>query len=180
MPAGKVTVEATFKEIVTETTWVNPFTDVSENDWFYDGVASVNEKGLFNGTGADAFSPKAPMTRQQMWMVLARMSGKAPANMEEAQAWATENSVSDGSNPKSAVTRAQFVTLLWRTAGSPAATKDMSGYTDFPSMADYAKEAMRWAVETGIVSGTSTTTLSPQNTATRAQIAVILTRYLDK
>jgi hypothetical protein len=153
------------------------FTDVKESDWFYGSVAYALDNHLFKGTSAAAFSPKATMTRQQMWMVLARMAGKTPATMTDARNWAVTGKVSDGSNSASAVTREQFVTLLWRAAGSPKATKDMSGYTDFASVSAYAKDAMIWAVANDIVSGTSDTTLGAKDSATRAQIAVILARY---
>jgi hypothetical protein len=153
------------------------FTDVKESDWFYGSVAYALDNHLFKGTSAAAFSPKATMTRQQMWMVLARMAGKTPATMTDARNWAVTGKVSDGSNSASAVTREQFVTLLWRAAGSPKATKDMSGYTDFASVSAYAKDAMTWAVANDIVSGTSDTTLGAKDSATRAQIAVILARY---
>ena len=153
------------------------FTDVSDSNWFYGSVQYVVDNKLFNGTSAATFSPSASMTRQQMWMVLARMAGKTPAAMADARTWAVANKISDGSNPTGAVTREQFVTLLWRAAGSPAATKDMSAYTDFTSVGAYARTAMTWAVENGVVSGTSASTLGAKDSATRAQIAVILTRY---
>jgi len=153
------------------------FTDVKESDWFCGSVAYALDSHLFKGTSAATFSPNASMTRRQMWMVLARMAGKTPATMADARNWAMASGVSDGSGGAGAVTREQFVTLLWRAAGSPAATKDMSGYTDFASVAAYARTAMTWAVETGIVSGTSDTTLGAKDSAARAQIAVILMRY---
>jgi hypothetical protein len=154
-----------------------PFTDVPARAWYRDGVACVYQQGLFAGTSDTTFDPRAPMTRQQMWMVLARMAGKHPANMADARKWAVAGNISDGSNPAGTVTREQFVTLLWRAAGSPESTKDMSGYTDFPDVADYAKDAMRWAVEIGAVTGTSAAALGPKSPAARAQIAVILMRY---
>ncbi|WP_312615155.1 S-layer homology domain-containing protein, partial [Oscillibacter sp.] len=153
------------------------FTDLKAEDWSFGGIAYAVEKGLFAGTSATTFAPNSPMTRQQMWMVLARLSGQTPADMDAAKTWAISNQISDGSNPTAAVTRQQFVTLLWRTVGSPAASKDLSAYTDAASVEAYAKTAFAWAVGSGVVSGTSAATLSPTGTASRAQIAVILSRY---
>ena len=78
------------------------------------------------------------------------------------------------------MTRQQFVALLWRAVGSPKANKNLSAYSDAASVAVYARDAFAWAAENGVVSGTSATTLSPNGTATRAQIAVMLSRYGQK
>lgn len=179
MPSGKVTVEATFKKIVTEAPWVNPFGDVSESDWFYDAVEYANENGLFAGTGADTFSPSAPMTREMLWTVLGRLDGQTMTGsdvFDAAKDWATEKGITDGSNPNGEITREQLVTILWRYAGSPAPTGNLDGFSDADSVADYAKLAMAWAVENGIVSG-SIGALMPTNPATRGQVAAIVMRY---
>ena len=156
-----------------------PFADVPADAWYYDELLYAYNYGLFAGTSATTFSPTANMTRQQMWMVLSRMAGETPANMDEAQAWAVKNNISDGSNPTNNVTREQFVTLLWRFAGSPTSdgTMGLAGYDDATAIADYAHEAMLWAVKNQIISGTSNTTLDPEGNATRAQVAVILARF---
>lgn len=156
-----------------------PFTDLSETAWYYPSVAYVYRNGLFSGTSDKTFSPSAAMTREQLWMVLSRMAGQQPPSMADARVWAVESGMSDGRNPTHAVTREQFVTFLWRFAGSPAAKLDLSGYTDFETVSSYAVPAMQWAVGQGIVSGTSASALTPQAQASRAQIAVILTRYLQ-
>lgn len=179
MPSGKVTVESTFKEIVTEAPWVNPFGDVSESDWFYSAVKYANENGLFAGTGADTFSPSAPMTREMLWTVLGRLDGQTMTGsdvFDAAKDWATEKGITDGSNPNGEITREQLVTILWRYAGSPAPTGNLDGFSDADSVADYAKLAMAWAVENGIVSG-SNGALMPTNPATRGQVAAIVMRY---
>lgn len=177
MPSGKVTVTATFREIAPAAEIDLPFVDVPENSWAYDAISYAYANSLFAGTSATTFGFSDHMTRQQFWTVLARMSGYAPTDMDDARAWAMANIGSDGSNPTGEITREQFVTLLWRYAGSPASSKDLSGYADFNSVADYAKDAMRWAVENGIVSGTSAVTLSPAASTTRAQAAVILVGF---
>lgn len=175
--AARVTDLSTFTVRLASDMPAAAFADLRAEDWSFGGIEYAVEKGLFAGTSATTFAPTSPMTRQQMWMVLARLSGQTPADMDAAKAWAVSNSISDGSNPTAAVTRQQFVTLLWRTVGSPAASKDLNAYSDASAVADYAKTAFAWAVGTGAVSGTSATTLSPNGTATRAQIAVILSRY---
>jgi len=156
------------------------FTDLKVEDWSFGGIEYAVEKGLFNGTSAATFAPGSPMTRQQMWMVLARLSGQTPAAMADAKNWAVTGGISDGSNPTAPVTRQQFVALLWRAVGSPKANKNLSAYSDAASVAVYARDAFAWAAENGVVSGTSATTLSPNGTATRAQIAVMLSRYGQK
>lgn len=153
------------------------FADVKDSDWFYGGVAYALDRHLFQGISAAAFSPLSAMTRQQVWMVLARMAGANPANMAEARQWAIAQNISDGSAPAAAITREQFVTLLWRAAGSPKVSADLSGYTDSAAVSAYAKDAMAWAAASGVITGTAAAALSPSCGATRAQIAVILMRY---
>lgn len=97
--------------------------------------------------------------------------------MEEAQRWVISTGLSDGSTPLANVSRQQFVTFLWRLSGSPETAYRPELYVDFAEIAPYAVEAMSWAVEAGIISGTSSNTLSPDGSVTRAQAAVILERF---
>ena len=114
-------------------------------------------------------------------MILARLSGAAPANMAEARTWAMENGISDGTNPGSPVTRQQLVALLFRYASMEGSVNDqradLSRFPDADTVSAYAVEPMRWSVANGIVGGTSAGTLDPAGTATRAQFAVILYRF---
>ncbi|MEG1461446.1 MAG: S-layer homology domain-containing protein, partial [Oscillospiraceae bacterium] len=155
--------------------WLNPFTDVKEGAWYFDAVKYVHKNGMFSGVSATIFAPNASTTRAMLWSVLARQAGQdttGGANWyEKAQAWAIAKGVSDGTNPTGDVTREQLVTMLWRYSGSPTATADLSKFTDADSVSAYAKQAMAWAVEKGIVSGTTATTLSPKSNAARAQLA---------
>lgn len=165
-----------------DTSWVNPFTDVKEGDWCYNAIAYANQNGLFAGTGTDTFSPNAPMTRQMLWTVLGRLDGQTLEGsgvFAAAKDWATEKGISDGSNPSGEITREQLVTILWRYAGSPvlADYPGLAQYSDAGDIASYAQQAMAWAHQKGIISGTSATTLNPTGTATRAQVAAILMRY---
>lgn len=117
-------------------------------------------------------------------MILARLSGKSPANMAEARTWAMDNGISDGTNPGAAVTRQQLVALLYRFAElrnyANGQRADLSAYPDAGSVAGYAVEPLQWSVANGIVGGTSAGTLNPAGTATRAQFAVILYRFWNQ
>lgn len=160
------------------------FTDVPETFWAYDEIAWAYDNGYVNGTTATTFSPNGSITRQQVWMILARLSGKSPANMAEARTWAMDNGISDGTNPGAAVTRQQLVALLYRFAElrnyANGQRADLSAYPDAGSVAGYAVEPLQWSVANGIVGGTSAGTLNPAGTATRAQFAVILYRFWNQ
>ena len=155
------------------------FSDVAGGYWAADSIDFVTAREIFGGTSADTFGPNGTMTRQAMWMVLARMSGERPANMEEAKAWAVENGISDGSDPTHAVTRQQFVTMLWRWHGEPESDYFVAHYTDAHTISDYADEAVAWAVEHGIKSGYADGTLRPHSTATRAHVATFIQRFYE-
>ena len=168
---GEVTVK-----IVDNST---DFTDVPDSYWAADAVAFVSARELFNGTSAETFSPNAPTTRVQLMTVLARLDGVDASGADSLQqgiAWAVETGVSNGSDPGAAISRQQLVTMLYRYAGSPA-TEYVLDYPDTAQVSAYATDAMRWAVENGIINGTSSGTLDPYGTATRSQMAAILMRY---
>ena len=173
MPKGGVTVTA------VDNTDVFRFEDVDDGFWAEDEIYWAYEEGLMNGTSATTFNPNGKVTRQQVWMILARMAGYAPEDMSAAKGWAVSTGVSDGSNPGNPVTRQQLVTLIWRAEGEPEG--DLSVLADYPdaaSVAAYAQEAMAWAIENSVIGGTAQGTLNPQGNANRAQLAVILYRYI--
>ncbi len=176
-PEGAVTIEVTFRPASGL-----PFTDVAEGDWFYDYVEYVYENGLMDGTSDTTFEPNANMTRAMVWAILARIDGETVTGanwVETAREWAMANSVSDGENADGYVTREQLATMLWRYAGEPASSYSLSAFTDADSVSDYAATAMAWAVEHGIITGVTDTTLEPQGTATRAQCAAMLMRFVE-
>ena len=183
MPASKVEVDATFTAIKEETP-AQRFNDVPNGYWAEDAIAWAAENGCINGNTAATFNPEGTVTRQQLWMILARLSGYQPADFTEARAWAVDNSISDGANPGGAVSRQQLVAILYRYAvrmGYDASgAADLTAYPDHASVAAYAADAMAWSVANGIVGGTAQGTLAPTGTATRAQFAVILMRFADK
>ena len=153
------------------------FADVPATHWANAAVEAVAKAGLFNGTSETTFTPDAATTRGQLMTVLARLSGTKAATLEEGIAWAIANNVSDGSASAEKITREQLVTMLYRYAGSPAVTGDLSAYADAASVSDWAQAAMTWAVQQGIITGMTQTTLAPAGNATRAQVATIVQRY---
>ena len=175
MPDGPVTVSVTFGNGL-------PFTDVSAGQWFYDYVEYVYVNGLMNGTSATTFEPNANMTRAMVWAILARIDGETVTGeswQTVARTWAMANGVSDGSDPNGLVTREQFATMLWRYAGEPASSYSLASFTDANSVSDWAETAMSWAVEHGVITGITDTTLVPQGSATRAQCAAMLMRFVE-
>jgi len=161
--------------------WVNPFTDVTEKDWFYSAVEFCNRNGLFAGTGTDTFSPNSPMTRAMLWTVLGRLDGQSLSGSgvyDAARNWAMEAGITDGTDPSGNITREQMVAILWRYAGSPKVTGDLSKFPDAGNVANYATDAIAWAVENNIIAGTNGS-LMPRDKAARAQVAAILQRFIE-
>lgn len=158
-----------------------PFVDVAESAWCYGSVAYAYNNGLFSGTSAKAFSPNETTNRQMIWMVLARMDGKTPANMAEAKVWAVENGISDGSNPSGTVTRQQMAAILYRYAQLKGYDTTQGGmaireFADYDSISTYAQSALAWAVNAGLIQGKKNQVM-PFGNATRAQVATILQRF---
>ena len=177
-PKGRVTIAVTFVREGTSTF----FTDVAETYWAYDEIAWAYENGYVNGVTATTFAPGASISRQQIWMILARIAGDDPADMAAARQWSIDNGISDGTNPGSAVTRQQLAALLFRFAelmglDTTAGGMAIREFPDYEAVASYAAEAMDWAVSAGIINGTTDGTLNPTGTATRAQFAVMLYRF---
>ena len=184
-PRGRVTIAVTF----VPAGGTALFADVPEGYWAESAIRYVWENGLMNGTSAASFNPGGTVSRQQVWMILARMAGADPADMAAAKAWAVASGISDGTNPGGAVTRQQFAALLYRFAVmmgydvSVGESTNILSYADAFDAAEYAIPALQWACGAGIINGTGDgSTLSPQGTATRAQAAVMLERFceLDK
>ena len=178
MPDHDVTVRVYFAAIGAALT----FTDVAEGDWFCGYVEYVYENGLMDGVSDTTFEPNGNMTRAMVWAILARIDGETVTGVnwaETAREWAMANGVSDGEDANGYVTREQLATMLWRYAGEPASEYSLSAYTDAGSVSEYAATAMAWAVEQGIITGVTDATLEPQGTATRAQCAAMLMRFVE-
>lgn len=165
-----------------------PFTDVASGSWYYDGVKYVCDNGLMNGTSANEFNPNANTTRSMIVTILARMEGVNTSGgatwYTAGRAWAMENGISDGTNMEGKITREQLAAMLYRYAKMKgydvSASASLSGYTDASSVSGWATDAMRWAVSAGLINGRTATTLAPQGNATRAEVASILMRFMQK
>lgn len=157
------------------------FNDVNDGDWFNDAVNYAADKGLMTGTGEKTFSPYSNTTRAMLMTILARMSGEDTTGgatwYRKGLEWAVANGVSDGTNPEKNITREQLAVMLYRYAGSPDTTGSLAAFKDADSVSDYAKTAVKWAVEKGIITGKGGGMLDPKSDATRAEMAAMLQRY---
>ena len=176
------------------------FTDVEENGWYHTGVDFMVKNGFMNGVADDAFDVDGNLTRAQLVTILYRIAGEPEstatnpfADVADGQwytnavIWAAENGIVKGVNtttfaPNDQITREQIATILFRYAKAEKVEGKLADFPDAEKVSDYAADAMAWAVEQGLINGISEsdgkTYLAPQETATRAQIAVILMRYL--
>ena len=181
------------------TEWVNPFSDVDTDDWYYEYVKYINEKNLMKGISETEFAPNNTVTRAMFVTVLYRME-KEPAGAkaafadvaegayyEKAVGWAVKNGIVNGVSktefaPDNTITREQMAAIIFRYMNfkgldmSVSENMDGASYEDFENISDYAKDAFRYACSKGIISGTSGSTLAPGESATRAQMAAIFQR----
>lgn len=177
------------------------FTDVPRGTWFFDSVEKIAEIGLFAGTSETKFSPDAEMTRAMLVTVLHRLEGTPKVEnaaafgdvaagqwYSDAVAWASESGLVKGYTENTfgtndSVTRQDMVTILYRylqyKGMTPDGAKEIADFTDVGEVSAYALDAVKWAYGTGLVKGTSATTLSPKAKATRAQVATIILRYIE-
>lgn len=201
MPAGRVEIEVSFREIAVEL----PFTDVPEGAWYADAAAYVYEHGLMAGTSATTFAPDATTSRSMIATILWRMAGSPVVNYamnytdvaqgqwcSEAIRWAASEGIVGGYGnglfgTNDPITREQFAAMLYRFAQeqgydvSIGENTNILSYTDVADLSEYAISAMQWAVGAGIINGTGDgSTLSPQGQATRAQAAVMLMRFCEE
>ena len=160
-----------------------PFYDVAASAWYYDAVKYVYDKGLMDGVDTHEFAPNATLTRAMVWTILARAEGVDTTGgsswYAKAQEWVVAKGVSDGENPNAAITRQELVTMLYRLAGSPTVTGSLTA-PDASSVSNWAKDAMLWAMNLGLVEGDENGAVTPTATATRAQAAALIMRYTTK
>lgn len=173
---------------------VSGFADVPQDNWFADAVKYVSENKLMNGTSTTAFSPNENMSRAMLATVLYRMSGEtaeadssfgdvsSSAYYAAAVNWASSKGIVNGTgadafSPNASIIREQLAAMLYRYAGEPSVSADLSAYTDTVDISPYASKAVEWCVAKGILSGESATRLAPQDTATRAECAAMLQRF---
>lgn len=162
------------------------FTDVPAGSWYEEAVNYVHEKGLMNGTSKNGFSPNASTTRGMIVTILARVEGVNTSGAlwyAAGQKWAMDNGISDGTNMPGVITREQLATILYRYAKQKgydvSKSAALTGFSDADKVSGYAAEAMQWAVAEGLLQG-SNGKLNPQGSATRAQVATILMRFMEK
>lgn len=212
MPAASVEIRATFSRVSSRTNvnwtgsatsssqsssttqnvvqsvpkagaWGQLFSDIPASHWAAGEINWANQMGYMNGTSG-AFNPNGNITHQQMWMVLARLTGNNPANMADARRWAVNGGFADGSAPEGAVSRHQLVTALYRCAHlmgtSNRNTTSLAGFPDSRTVPAGARDAFAWAVANGIIGGNANGRLDPNGTLTRAQFAVILYRFSQR
>ena len=177
-PTTEPTVTPTVAPTTSPTQAPISFTDVKDNDWFKSAVDYVSGNELMYGTTDTEFAPNEETTRGMLVAILYRMTGSPEVRYDGSEwyaagrTWAMENEISDGTNMPNNVTREQLVSMLWRYDGSNEVESDMLN-----KVSDYAVNAMQWALESGIISGESDTTLNPKGNATRAQMAAMIMRY---
>ena len=157
------------------------FNDMADH-WAKDAVEFASSRELFNGVGNDAFGPDLSMTRGMVSTVLARLAGADTAGGEtwyaKGTVWAVENGISDGTAPEQPVTREQLAAMLYRYAGSPAVSGEL-GFDDADSISAWARDAVRWCVDNGILNGVGGNRMTPQDLARRGQVAAMLMRFLQ-
>lgn len=166
------------------------FTDVSGSYWAADAIDFATSRELFAGNTETTFNPGGTMTRAMIWTVLARYDGTDTTNTTggvwytAGQTWAMDNGISDGSNANGTMTREQLATMLYRYAqskgqGFTGAWTFQLDYPDAERVSSYAYEALCWMTMNGVIGGMTDGTLNPQGSATRAQVATILQRYVE-
>ena len=160
-----------------------PFYDVPTSAWYYTAVKYVYDNKLMDGVDTYVFAPNDTLTRAMVWTIIARMSGVDTTGgntwYAKAQEWVITNGISDGENPTAAITREEFVTMLWRLAGEPIYTGDLSRVPDAGSISSWAQNAMLWSYATGLTEGDENGALTPLATATRAQAAAMIMRFCE-
>jgi hypothetical protein len=178
------------------------FSDVAEGAWYYDAVRFVVSLGLFEGTGGGKFSPEAAMTRAMLVTVLYRLAGSPAVSGDnpftdvkngqwytDAVVWANQNGIVTGYGgglfgTNDNITREQLAAILYRYAEykdyDVSAAADLAAYSDAGSVSSWAEAAMRWANAEGLITGVTATALSPSGNATRAQVAMILMRFVNQ
>ena len=194
---GKVNIPLSGSATVEIVDNSKSFADVPSTNWAADAVAFASAHELFSGTSETTFSPDQSMSRGMLATVLYSLEGRpdqdgtaefsdvsSGAWYADSIAWATENGIASGYGngqfgPNDSITREQFVVMLWKYAGSPVTNNQTLAFTDADQASGYALKALRWAVETGILSGYTDGRLAPEGTATRAQAAQMLKNFME-
>ena len=199
--AGTITFTTNHFSAFLVREWINPFGDVNKG-WYYKAVRFAYGESLMGGTREGAFSPDAMLTRAMLVTILYRNEGQPPIGAaapfsdvasgqwySDAIAWASANGIVDGYGdgrfgPNDSITREQLVTMLYNYAQwkglDVSKSNGLSAFTDSGEVSGYAQGAMAWAVAEGLVTGRTLTTLAPKGTATRAEAATLLQRFIEE
>ena len=194
--------DATATVAVKVTNPAGIYNDVSQDSWYYSAVKAMGERGYMNGLNSTEFGPNANMTRAMFVTILYRMENSpavnSPASFEDVQSgqwytdavsWASANELVTGYDAKTfgtadSITREQMAALLSRYAAwkgqNVSSDRQLDAFTDRDSISSYAVNAVKWCVEQGLLRGMTDTSFGPQGTATRAQVAVLLDRFLSR
>lgn len=205
MPDSRVSVEVTFTRLQQEEPVPAgvPFTDVAEDAWYYGAVSYVAQRGLMTGVSSNVFTPDATLTRAQLVQILYALEGRPAVSSASAftdvasgawyanaVSWAAASGVASGVGsgafgPNDPLTREQLALILYRYAQNQGYDTTQGGmavreFADYASISNWALEAVQWAVNAGLISGIGNGMLSPNGTATRAQVAVILMQFCQQ
>lgn len=178
------------------------YEDVPTDAWYHDAVIAASDRGITEGTDEGVFSPNRPVDRAMLATMISRIrlhddghtvidGDKSFTDVSddawyaEAVRWAADSGIVEGHedgrfDPSGTATREQLAVMLWRFAGRPQSGHTLDGFTDADSVSGYAREAMAWANENGIINGTSIDILDPKGIATRAQVTRMLINYMDR
>ena len=200
-PDGTVTIKTTFKATTASgESGADKFTDISGH-WAQDAIRYVVDRGLMNGVSDTTFSPNSTLTRSMLVTILHRLEGTPAASgnsfadvasdtwYTDAVSWAAANGIVTGYSdtqfaPDDSITREQLAAILYRYAAykgmDTSATADLTNFPDNGSVSTWAGDSVKWAVSFGLISGKDDGRLDPLGTATRAEVATILMRFLSR
>ena len=168
--------------------------------WYHEGIDYAIEKGMMNGVASDAFAPDDTTTRAMIVTILYRLEGEPAAEAasfkdveagswyEAAVNWAAANGIVNGYDadtfaPTDQITREQMAAILYRYANfkgqDVTGQAELGSFTDSSAVSEYAQTAMAWAVNAELINGMTETTLVPQGSATRAQVATLMMRLCE-
>jgi hypothetical protein len=198
---GTITFATTHFSKFFVSEWISPFSDIAKGEWYYKAARYAYSGGLITGVTDTAFAPQSNLTRAMLVTILYRNDGAPNTNggasftdaapgqwYSDAITWASANGIVNGVGdnrfaPDENVTREQFAAILYNYAKyknqNVTGTADLATYTDAGEISGWATDAMAWASSTGLITGRTPTTLAPQGTATRAEAAMLLQRYID-
>lgn len=181
---------------------MSKFTDVTKNDWYYKALSFAVEKGLMKGVEDSKLGPNEQLNRAMLVTILYRLENEPKVSYTalfsdvadgqwytNAVIWAAENKIVSGYSdgrfaPNDAITREQLATILHNYAvykkQNTSASNDLSSFTDATKISAYAKTAMGWANAKGLITGRTASTIAPTDTATRAEVATILQRFIGE